>query len=212
MATQLHNLNSAAVPTKAAKSKPADRTAVSDRLPLIGLLLVQIFIGYLWFMSGLVKIVRGGFPTGLADELTDKSEGTIAWYKSFLDSVVIPNSSMFGYLIMFGELLIGIALIAGALIWLFRWERLPLNVRTLVLLGIILAAIGGIFMNINFHLANGDAHPWLLPKDGFDEGVDLDSLMPAIQAVFIGIGITYLARLWPAAREQSGHAGDTSGR
>src|SRR6266487_920103 len=151
MAMQLHNLNSAAVPTEAAKSKPADRTAVSDRLPLIGLLLVQIFIGYLWFMSGLVKIVRSGFPTGLADELTDKAEGTIAWYKSFLDSVVIPNGSTFGYLIMIGELLIGITLIVGALIWLFRWERLPLNVRTLVLLGIILAAIAGIFMNINFH-------------------------------------------------------------
>jgi hypothetical protein len=30
-------------------------------------------------MSGLTKIVRGGFPSGLADELRDKSKGTVGW-------------------------------------------------------------------------------------------------------------------------------------
>lgn len=37
---------------------------------------------------------------------------------------------------------------------------------------------------MNFHLANAASHPWLISKDGFDEGVDLDSIMPAIQPVF----------------------------
>jgi len=40
--------------------------ASAARLALIGLLLVQIFVGYEWFNSGLTKIVRGGFPNGLA--------------------------------------------------------------------------------------------------------------------------------------------------
>ena len=57
---------------------------------------------------------------------------------------------------------------------------MPLNVCMLVLLRIMLAAIGGIFINVNLHLANGDAHPWRFPKDGFAEDVNLDSLMPAI--------------------------------
>jgi len=45
------------------------------RLPLVGLLLIQLFLGYEWLMSGLTKIVRGGFASGLADELAEKSEG-----------------------------------------------------------------------------------------------------------------------------------------
>lgn len=38
-----------------------------------------------------------------------------------------------------------------------------------------LATAGAILMNVNFHLANGSPHPWLIPKEGFDEGVDMDS-------------------------------------
>jgi hypothetical protein len=30
-----------------------ERTLLASRLPLIGLLLIQIFVGYEWFMSGL---------------------------------------------------------------------------------------------------------------------------------------------------------------
>lgn len=169
--------------------------ANAEHFPLVGLLLVQIFVGYLWLMSGLAKIVRGGFVSGLADELTEKSEGIVGWYKSFVDGVVIPNAEVFGYLIIVGEFLTGIALIGAALLWLFRWRRLSMGAREVVLLLTLLGAIGGIFLNVNLHLLNGDAHPWLIPEDGFDEGVDLDSLMPAIQAAFIFTSVGYLARL-----------------
>ena len=40
-------------------------------------------------------------------------------------------------------------------------------------------------MNLNFHLANGSSHPWVLPKEGFDDGVDLDSLMPLPQFILL---------------------------
>ncbi len=65
-------------------------------LPMIGLLVVDLAVGYEWFISGLVKIVRGNFPSGLADELVDKSKGTAEWYADFLNSVVIPNGEAFG--------------------------------------------------------------------------------------------------------------------
>jgi hypothetical protein len=167
---------------------------------LIGLLAIQIIIGYEWFMSGLVKIVRGGFPGGLADELAEKSEGIGGWYGSFLDDAVIPNAQAFGYLIEIGELLVGGALIAAALVWLFAWERLPVNARAAVLAVTALAALGGVFMNINFHLANGSAHPWLIPAEGFDEGVDLDSLMPLLQLAIVAVSTTLLVGLRRAAR------------
>ena len=160
---------------------------LAARLPLVGLLAIQVFIGYEWFMSGITKIVRGGFPAGLADELTDKSQGAPGWYASILDNVVIPNAKVFGYLSEIGEVLVGVALIGAAATWWLRWHRLPRPARAATLGLIVFASLAGVFMNVNFHLANGSAHPWLLPGSGFDEGVDLDSLMPAIQLAIAGV-------------------------
>ena len=171
-----------------------------SRIGLIGLLVVQLLVGYEWFLSGLTKIVRGGFPGGLADDLTEKSEGAPGWYRSFLDGSVIPNASTFGYLIEIGELLVGLALIVAAIVWLARWERLSDGGRIAILAATVLASLGGIFMAINFHLANGAAHPWLIPKDGFDEGVDLDSLLPAVQLVLIGVSVAVWRSLRLSAR------------
>jgi thiosulfate dehydrogenase [quinone] large subunit len=168
----------------------------ASRIPLIGLLVVQLIVGYEWLMSGLTKIVRGGFPSGLGDELRDKSQGAAGWYKSFLDGSVIPHASTFGYLIEIGELAVGLALIVAAIVWLARWERLSDGGRIAVLAATVLASLGGIFMALNFHLANGAAHPWFIPKDGFDEGVDLDSLLPAVQLVLIGVSVA----IWRSLR------------
>jgi hypothetical protein len=175
--------------------------ASASRVPLVAVLLVQIFVGYEWFMSGLTKIVRGGFPSGLGKELTDKSSGAAHWYRSLLDGSIIPNSSVFGYLIEVGELLIGVALIGAALGWLLRWERLSRGGRLAVLGTTVLAAFAGIFMAVNFHLANGAPHPWLVPRSGFDEGVDLDSLLPLVQLVLIGVSVAY----WRSLRSTKPH-------
>jgi len=174
----------------------------NTRLPLIGLLLIQIFVGYEWLDSGLTKIVRGGFPSGLASDLADRVKAAPGWYRSFVDGSIIPNATAFGYLIEVGELLVGIALIAAAFIWLIRWEQLPNWGRLAVLGSTILAAFFGIFMAINFHLANGGTHPWLIPKSGFDESVDLDALLPAIQLVFIIVSVGF----WRILRGGATHA------
>jgi thiosulfate dehydrogenase [quinone] large subunit len=178
----------------------------ASRLPLIGLLLVQLLVGYEWLMSGLTKIVRGDFPGGLAAELREKSEGASGWYKSFLDGSVIPHASAFGYLIEIGELVVGLALVVAAIVWLLRWERLPYSGRVAVLTTTTLASLGAIFMAVNFHLANGAPHPWLIPKDGFDEGIDLDSLLPAVQLVLVGVSFGLLRALRRERRTQSAAA------
>lgn len=180
-------------------------SGAENRLALVGLLLVQALVGYEWLISGLTKIVRGGFPSGLAKELTEKSVGAPGWYKSFLDGSVIPNASAFGYLIEIGELVVGLALIAAALLWLLRWERLPDAGRLAVLVTTIVALLAGVFMAANFHLANGAPHPWLIPKSGFDEGVDLDSLLPAIQLVLICFSVGVWRSLHGAGAERTSH-------
>ena len=172
--------------------------ASAARLALIGLLLVQIFVGYEWFNSGLTKIVRGGFPNGLAADLHDRVHAASGWYRSFIDGSIIPHAVVFGYLIEIGELLVGIGLIAAALVWLTRWQQLPDRGRLTVRAVTVLASLAGIFMAVNFHLANGGTHPWLIPKDGFDESVDLDSLLPMIQLVLIGLSVG----VWRALRRE----------
>lgn len=164
-------------------------TETLGRLPLISVLLIQIFVGYEWFDSGLTKVVDGGFPAGLAADLHDRVKDAAGWYRSFVDGSIIPHGVLFGYLIEIGELLVGIAFIAVALLWIFRWDRLP-DVTRLALLAVsIAAALAGIFMAVNFHLANGGTHPWLIPKSGFDESIDLDALLPAVQLVFIVLSV-----------------------
>ena len=172
-----------------------ERADYASRLALKGLLVVGLFVGYEWFMSGLTKIVRGGFPSGLAAELRDKSEGAVGWYKSFLDGTVIPNAKAFGVLIEVGELAIGIVFIGAAILLLLRWERLSYRWEAGVLVAVAVASVAAILMNISFHLANGSPHPWLIPKDGFDEGVDLDSLLPLIQLVFLIVAVKVLRML-----------------
>lgn len=156
---------------------------------LPALLLIQILVGYVWLMSGLAKIVRGGFPDGLEEELREGSPGRAGWYESFLEDAVYPNARAFGYLIEASELSVGVVLVATALAWLLVWDRLAPSVRRALLVVAALAALGGVFMNLNFHLANGSAHPWLVPADGFDEGVDLDSIMPAVQLVLVAVNL-----------------------
>jgi hypothetical protein len=191
----------------AAGSHTTESTArTASHVALVGLLVVQLLVGYEWFVSGLTKIVRGGFPSGLADELRVKSQGAPGWYRSFLDGSIIPHASTFGYLIEIGELLAGVALIAAAVVWLTSWDRLPDAGRVAVLLTTVVASLVAIFMAINFHLANGAPHPWLIPKDGFDEGIDLDSLLPAVQLVLVGVSVAVLRVLRRERRPASSSA------
>jgi hypothetical protein len=178
----------------------AEDGALSLGLGLKGLLIVQMAVGYEWFMSGLTKIVRSGFPSGLAADLHDNAAAASPWYRWFLVHIVIPNGQAFGYLIEIAEVLTGAALIAAVLVWLLRWRQLPSWGRSATLWTIVAAALAGIAMAVNFHLANGSTHPWILPRDGFDESVDLDSLLPAIQAVFVWVSVATWLSLRRAVR------------
>lgn len=103
-------------------------------------------------------------------------------------------------MIEIAEVLAGAALIAAALVWLLRRRQLPSWGRSGTLWTIVVAALAGIAMAVNFHLANGSTHPWILPRGGFDESVDLDSLLPAIQAVFVWVSVATWLSLRRAVR------------
>jgi NADH dehydrogenase len=178
--------------------------------PSVGLLIVQIIVGWEWLISGLTKIFRGGFPSGLGANLKDSSTDAWGWYRDFLRSVIIPHAKLFGYLIEISELAVGVILIVAALQWLFRWQSMHRQARTRMLLGTVAACGAAIFMNINFYLVSGKPPPFFLAKDAFDEGVGLDAVLPSLEFVIGGVALwTFLsirrARNAPAPGGEPSH-------
>lgn len=177
--------------------------------PLLACLLaVQAFLGYEWFMSGLSKLLSPDWVNGLGDNLTDTAKNLNGPYDSFLTGLVIPNAQLFAVLVMVGELAIGASLIAVAVLWWSRWDRAGVRGQSVLLAIVIGAGILSIFLNINFHLANNGGHPWLISADPFDEGVDLDSVMPVIQLAIALVAARLLRDVRRAARQVAEAVGD----
>lgn len=144
---------------------------------------IQGIIGWEWFMSGGNKLFSGQFPQGLAGTLNDGIKNNPnGWYVSILQHAIIPNSIFWGYLIEWTEIIIGIVLIGSALLLLTR-PRMPgepqHRMGVLYCIATIIAAAMGAFQNINFHFwMGGWVIPTFDPSAPFNEGVDLDALLP----------------------------------
>lgn len=106
---------------------------------------LRIYLGYKWLMSGLEKVNTGWLAEGnklVAGASTAPiGPNTPQWYVHFMENVVFPHALLFQTMITLGELAIGICLILG----LFT----------------VLAALGSIFMNINF-MISGSGDMWFL--------------------------------------------------
>ena len=182
---------------------PSD-TSLGNKL-LYGLLVVQIIVGFEFFWTVLAKIVRGGFVSGLGADLTERVQAAPGWYHSFADSVVIPHATTFAYTIIIGELFVGIGLMAAGIVWLARWDHLSRNGRIGLAAVSGAAALAGIVMNVNYHIASGANNPWRIPTEVFDEGVDLNSILPMIEltilVVMVGIGLAMLGRPRPVGAQ-----------
>jgi len=158
----------------------------SARLLLISM---QLIAAYEFVVSGLDKIVSGRFPTGLGMAMMDGADtNPNQWYIHWLHATIMPHSVAWGYMIEWGELAIGIALLLGAARWLLWPVEAPAQrrrlARSLTQLTIV-AALVGAFMTFNFHLYMGKSPIALVnPSDPFDEGVDVDlTLTLALLAV-----------------------------
>jgi thiosulfate dehydrogenase [quinone] large subunit len=108
-------------------------------------LIIRLYVGYEWLTAGWEKVINpawvgpqggtalAGFVKGALAKTTGTNPSVQSWYASFLQNVVLPHTALFGIIVAFGELLVGIALILG------------------IFTGI--AAFFGGFMNVNYLLA-----------------------------------------------------------
>lgn len=112
---------------------------LQERTYLWYISILRIYIGYYLAWQGLRKYQRQ-FPKG---DWIGRQIGDVAnldlypWYKTFLLDYVVPHRELFGYLVMCGELAVGICLLLG------------LFTRS--------SSVVGLFMLINYYLGPGMA-------------------------------------------------------
>jgi thiosulfate dehydrogenase [quinone] large subunit len=118
-------------------------------------LIIRLYCGYVWLSAGMEKVfgfsitpgsfgptggswiftstpgkAMSGFITGALKNAGGDHPSVTGWYAWFLQNIVLPHAVLFSWLIAWGELLVGLGLIVGALTGI--------------------AAFFGVFMNVNY--------------------------------------------------------------
>jgi len=110
-------------------------------------LLLRLYIGYEWLMAGWGKLTDengvwigakagtaiNGFFIAALKKASGEHPAVSGWYAWFIENIALQHTVIFSYLIVFGEIAVGLGLIVG----LFT----------------ALAAFFGAFMNFNFLFA-----------------------------------------------------------
>ena len=99
------------------------------------IVLLRVYTGVFFLYYGIRKVANPNFADGLGGFVTSQLDQSVAFYRPFLENVVLPYKGTFAVLVGFGELLMGLALILG--------------------LATRYAAFAGAFLVLNFWLAKG---------------------------------------------------------
>lgn len=93
-------------------------------------LIIRLYVGYEWIIASLEKINNpahvwvgeragvavSGFLNGALQKVSGPHPDVSDWYAWFIQNVALPNSAIFSYLVTYGELLVGVALVIGFLV------------------------------------------------------------------------------------------------
>ncbi|KGX84521.1 TQO small subunit DoxD [Pontibacillus marinus] len=141
---------------------------------VVGIILtfLRVYLGYTWFTAGWGKLTGDGFNAsgylkGAIGKATGEHPAVQGWWATFLENVALPNSELFSFLVMWGEILVGIALILGVFTTFATLMGLTMNFAFLfsgtvstnpqmVIIGIILLVAG-------YNAAKFGLDRWILP-------------------------------------------------
>lgn len=108
-------------------------------------LIVRVYVGWEWLVAGWGKMHSAawvgsgagtaitGFLRGALNKTAGAHPDVSGWYGSFIQNFALPHAGFFSYLVTYGEIVVGIALILGAFTGI--------------------AAFFGSFMNLNYLFA-----------------------------------------------------------
>jgi thiosulfate dehydrogenase [quinone] large subunit len=81
------------------------------------LALIRIAVGYHFATVGWAKVARGYDAENLVPRLVESAPNNpVALHREFILNVVVPNADFFSQLVAYGELAIGLSLLAGCLV------------------------------------------------------------------------------------------------
>ena len=106
--------------------------------------LLRVYTGVFFLYYGFGKIRNPQFTDGLAGFVTGRLESSAGFIRPFLESVVLPNKGAFAFLVAWGELAIGLALILGLAT---RWA----SIAGAVMVGAFWATKGQGFLDAQNH-------------------------------------------------------------
>lgn len=75
--------------------------------------LLRVYTGVFFVKYGFGKVTNPNFADGLSGFVTGNLEKSFGFMRPFLESVVLPNSGIFAFLVAWGELALGVALVLG---------------------------------------------------------------------------------------------------
>lgn len=104
---------------------PVSRFLFSSTRSALIWLIVRIYVGYAWLTAGIKKVTSDAWTGGeagtavsgyLRGALARAEAGEVpGWYAWFIESIALPNATLFSYMVAWGEVLVGIGLILGCL-------------------------------------------------------------------------------------------------
>ncbi|WP_217586321.1 DoxX family protein [Lentibacillus saliphilus] len=78
---------------------------------------IRVYIGYQWITAGWGKVTGGfdasGFMKGAIASASGEHPAVQGWWAAFLEHIALPNAELFSFMVAWGELLVGTALILG---------------------------------------------------------------------------------------------------
>lgn len=79
------------------------------------LAIIRMLVGVLLVAVSIQKFGNAGFfePVGLARELSENGMA-FPFYQALLDRFILPNATVFAYLVAAGELIVGVSFLLGA--------------------------------------------------------------------------------------------------
>ncbi|MBV9279823.1 MAG: hypothetical protein JOZ41_07060 [Chloroflexi bacterium] len=161
---------------------PAGDTARAAGLPA-WLCAVQLILAYEWLISGLNKILNPHFDAQLPAVLRQSiANNPYGWYTTLLQRIVLPHHALFAPLARLGETSVGLTLLVGAALWLWRPRS-----RATIYAGwaACLALLGAAFLALNYFFQGGTPLPWINPGNAYNPGVDIDILIPLLCLVLV---------------------------
>jgi thiosulfate dehydrogenase [quinone] large subunit len=173
------------------RDEPLPATQVVATRAPVWIWVVQAFLGYEWFISGLNKLLNRRFNSQLFGLLQQSTQGgPYGWYASFIRQFVLPNHTVLGVLTEIGETSIGIVLMLGAGAALFL-PRGPM--AWYARLAVVPMLVGSIFLSLNYFFQSGVPVPWLNTSNSLSEGVDITILIALFSAALLAANLQALA-------------------